>query len=146
MARRCVKTLRGQERSLDCGDIRRRLRRRDLARARAEPAAAAAARARPAKKPREKASGGERGPQMKKVSDEPMDYQGVSKPCPTLSDRKERNETVHGRSFRSWAKKRVLVHAEFRSPPANSSRTVTLCTCHGTIAACWFAISVLLRL
>ena len=78
MARRCVKTLRGQERSLDCGDIRRRLRRRDLARARAEPAAAAAARARPAKKPREKASGGERGPQMKKVSDEPMDYQGVS--------------------------------------------------------------------
>ena len=36
-SRRCVKTLRGQERPADCGDTRRRFRRRGLARARATP-------------------------------------------------------------------------------------------------------------
>ena len=37
VSRRCVKTLRGQERPVDCGDTRRRFRRRGLARAPAAP-------------------------------------------------------------------------------------------------------------
>ena len=43
----------------------------------------------------------------------------------TLRNRKERNEAVHGRSFRSYLKNRVWVHPESRASSAKSVRTIT---------------------
>ena len=69
VARRCVKTLRRQERPVDCGDIVRRSG-HGLARARAaprEPIGGAGRCGRGGHGPREKTFNGERGPQLKKM-------------------------------------------------------------------------------
>ena len=42
-------------------------------------------------------------------------------------NRKERNEAVHGRSFRSSIKNRVWIHPESCASPAKSLRTLTFC-------------------
>ena len=76
-------------------------------------------------------------------------YQGVPYPYSTLWNRAERNEAVHGRSFRSYVINRVRVHPESWASPAKMSTNdnfVRMPRHNYSYSACVCATSVHLHL